>query len=105
MTENRSPEQVLAEQQAKQAISQRYVDPLESDPYYQDQIDRNRIPSSDTGPLSPTSATAGRDHRPPPIPSAVPYFDIVLENIRQNPSRGVFTAAGLGFLAALLLRR
>ena len=105
MTENRSPEQVLADQKAKQAISQRYADPLVADPYYQDQVDRNRIPSSDTGPLAPNSATPGRDQRPPPIPSAAPYYDAVLENIRHNPSRGVFTAAALGFLAALLLRR
>ena len=36
MTENKSPEQVLAERQASQAISQQYVDPLEADPAYQD---------------------------------------------------------------------
>lgn len=105
MTENKSPEQVFAEQQAKQAISQRYVDPLASDPSYQDQIDRNRIPSAGSGPLSPNSAR-GQDHRPrPPGPSAISYYDDLLENIRRNPSRGVFTAAALGFLAALLLRR
>jgi hypothetical protein len=55
MTENRSPEQVFAEQQAKQAISHRYVDPLDADPHYQDQIDRNRIPSA-SSPLSSSSA-------------------------------------------------
>jgi hypothetical protein len=98
-------EQVFAEQQAKQAISHRYVDPLDADPHYQDQIDRNRIPSA-SSPLSPSSAAAGQDHRqPPPRMSAIPYYDAVLANIRQNPTPGVLTAAALGFLAALLLRR
>ena len=105
MTENRSPEQVFAEQQAKQAISHRYIDPLEADPHYQDQIDKNRIPSASSGPLSPNSATAGQEHQPPPRMSAIPYYDAALANIRENPLQGVFTAAALGFLAALLLRR
>ena len=104
MTENKSPEQVLAEQQARQAISQQYVDPLKADPAYQDQIDRNRILSAHSGPLS--SGPATRNETAPHEPSSlVPLYDSIINGIRANPARGVFTAAAIGFLAVLILRR
>jgi hypothetical protein len=52
MPTDKSPEEVLAETRAKQAISQKYLDPDDNpdlEPERQDQLDMNRIPGNYDG--------------------------------------------------------
>ena len=50
MADTKSAAEQFAEQQAREAIGQRYIDPATLDPDRQEQLDKNRVP----GQLDPT---------------------------------------------------
>ena len=102
MEEQKTPAQLLAEQQARQEISRRYIDPRTNDPEYQDLVDRNRIPSGEQ--VAPKSALTT------PVPAEKPGVfaaagDVLGNWIKANPTGGVLAAATTGFIVALVLSR
>ena len=102
MEGQKTPAQLLAEQQARQEISRRYIDPRTNDPEYQDLVDRNRIPSGEQ--VAPKSALQA------PVSAKKPGVlatagDVLAAWIKENPTGGVLAAAATGFVAALVLAR
>jgi len=98
----KTPEQLLAEQQARQEISRRYIDPRANDAEYQDLVDRNRILSGKQ--VAPNSALQ------PPGPAEEPGVvaaasDALSAWLKESPTGGVLTAAVTGFIIALALFR
>jgi hypothetical protein len=98
----KTPEQLLAEQQARQEISRRYLDPRANDAEYQDLVDRNRILSGKQ--VAPKSALQ------PPGPAeesgvVAAVSDALSAWIKERPTGGVLTAAATGFVIALALFR
>ena len=96
----KSVAELFAEQQAREAISQRYIDPASLNPDRQEQIDRNRIPGEialafdafDYG------RAAVRRRRSPGLQETFGGF------INRSPLQAVLTAAALGFAIALIVR-
>jgi hypothetical protein len=99
VNEHKTPEQLLAEQQAKQEISRRYIDPRENDPLYQDLVDRNRIH------VAPSSAVRAR---PNAVEESSPLggWRKGLEDwVRKNPAGSMLAATAAGIVLALLIGR
>jgi hypothetical protein len=103
MDGQKTPEQLLAEQQARQEISRRYIDPRANDPEYQDLVDRNRIPTGEqVAPKSAQQPTVVRGERIGVLTGA---RDTLAVWIRENPTGGMLAAVASGFVIALVLFR
>lgn len=96
MTDQLSPQEKFAQEQARQAISQRYVEPETLDPTLQDRIDGNRIPGSTMDGSRFAISDAVRD--------APPQRGGLTAAIRSNPTQSVLIAAAIGFVAAIIVR-
>ncbi len=95
MAETKSAAEQFAEQQAKEAISQRYIDPMTLDPDRQDQIDKNRVPGE-------FGADASLENTATPAPDPI-------ETTFSGPAAGrpldaILAVAVIGFVAVLIWR-
>jgi hypothetical protein len=94
MAETKSAAEQFAEQQAREAISRRYIDPATLDPDRQELIDKNRILGEYTFDYAEGTI------RPERVPAA-PETSLV-EAIRQRPLQAMVLAAAIGVAVALI---
>src|SRR4029079_12831159 len=97
-----TPEEKFAQEQARQAISQRYLardDNPDLDPDRQDQLDRNRIPgelgTEQLAPLSAVKARSAAEERESRLAAFMPTS--VSAAARDQPYLTMALAAAVGF--------